>query len=252
MARCASLEQHLLGCAGCRAALARHADETVLERGWAGVVDALDQPRARPLERVLSRCGLPAADARVAATASRARSAWLAACTIGVAFALALPRPGDRLAPWFLVLAPLVPLTGVSVAYGRGTDPTYEIAAAAPISKLRLVLLRSLLVLPFTALVLLAGGSVLPGGLGMSALWLLPALGLVALTLAVEPWLGAGPAAAGIAVAWVGTAATVARMTGSVLATFGVAGQMTSLLTVLAAVTVVAVRRGELVSRRHS
>ena len=128
----------------------------------------------------------------------------------------------------------------------------YEIVVAAPISKLRLVLLRSLLVLPFTALVLFAGGSVLPGGLGTSALWLLPALALVALTLAAEPWVGAGPAATAVAFAWVGTAVTVARTTGSVLAAFGVVGQITSLLTMLAATIVVVMGRGELVSRRYS
>jgi Putative zinc-finger len=252
LARSASLEQHLVGCARCRAALAGHADSTVVESGWAGVVDALDQPRVRLLQRVLSRCGLSDSDARVAATASRARSAWLAACTVGVAFALALPRPGDRLAPWFLVLAPLVPLTGVSFAYGRGSDPTYEIAVAAPMSKLRLVLLRSLFVLPFTAVVLFAGGSVLPGGLGTSALWLLPALAMVALTLAAEPWVGVGRAAAAVAFAWVGIAGTVAQASGSVLTAFGVTGQITSILAVLAAAAVVLVRRSERASRRYS
>lgn len=250
LARCVSVEQHVLRCVECRAAVAPRADTAVLDRGWAGVVDMLDQPRMRLFERALRRCGLPAADARVAAAASVARQSWLIATAIGIAFALAFPRPGDRLAPWFLVLAPLVPLTGVAVAYGRDIDPMYEIVTAAPVAKLRLVLLRSLLVLPFTVLVLLAGGSVLPGGLAMSALWLLPAFGLVALTLAVEPWFGGLTGAAGVAVAWVGVVVTVGRMTGSVLHAFGAPGQAVSGLVLFVAAAVIAVGGGEPASRR--
>jgi hypothetical protein len=144
----------------------------------------------------------------------------------------------------------LVPVTGVAVAYGRDTDPMYEIVAAAPVAKLRLVLLRSLLVLPFTVLVVFVGGLILPGGLAVSALWLLPALGLVGLTLAVEPWLGALPAAAGVALAWVIIVATTVRATGSVLSAFGPLGQILSAFALLAAVMVIATSRGEPKSRR--
>ena len=46
----------------------------------------------------------------------------------------------------FLALAPLLPLAGVAAAFGAALDPTYEIGLAAPLSAVRLLLLRTVAV----------------------------------------------------------------------------------------------------------
>ncbi|MEV6493889.1 zf-HC2 domain-containing protein [Actinoplanes sp. NPDC051633] len=241
-ARSASVDQHLLGCDRCRAAIAAEADRPLLERVWLDTVDVLDRPPVSAAERILTIAGLPPAAARLASKASRARRAWLWSCAVLAVFAFAAPRTAGWLITWFLVLAPLVPVTGVALAYGPDTDPMHEVVASAPYPRLRLILLRSLLVVPVTAVLVLVTGLTVPGGPRSSALWLLPGLALSAVTLALETRFGALPVATAVSLAWITFAVSAQVSTGSVLAAYGPVVQLTC-LTAVAVVALAALGR---------
>ncbi|MCA2216272.1 zf-HC2 domain-containing protein [Jidongwangia harbinensis] len=234
-ARAASVEQHLTGCASCRAAIAPHADAALIARAWAGTVDRLDRPRTSPFERLLIALGLSPSAARLATGASAARRAWVAGCVLVAGFAIAAREMDGPMALWFLTVAPLAPLTGVALAYGPGVFSMHEVVAAAPYPRLRLVLLRCLPVLPMTVLLLVVGGLVLPGTAG-AALWLLPGLALAALGLVAERLVGVQTAIGGLAALWMGGVASARITTGSVLGAFSPTVQLLSSAIVLGAV----------------
>ena len=233
-ARSASVEQHLTGCGRCRAAVQPYADEAVLRQAWADTVDTLDRPRVSLFERVLIWCGLPPTSARLAAGASAARRAWVFGCALVAVYAVLARDLDGRTATWFLSVAPLVPLTGVAVAYGPGSFPMHDLVVAAPYSELKLVLLRCLPVLPMTGVVLLAGSLILPDSVS-AVLWLLPGLALAALSLAAERYIGAAWSIAILALLWMGFVAGSRYSTGSSLAAFAPTVQVLSFLIVLAA-----------------
>jgi len=244
-ARAASIEQHLTGCARCRAAVATHADDALLARAWTEIADKLDRPRVSLFERALIGLGLSAPAARLAAGASAARRAWVIGCVLVAAFALLARDMQDlTVGTWFLSVAPLAPLTGVALAYGPGSFPMHDVVAAAPYPRLRLILLRCLPVLPMTVLLMVVGGAVLPYT-AQAALWLLPGLALAASSLAAEPLVGAGPSVAGPATLWIAYVVASRFATGSALSAFSAPVQLLSLVIVVAAaaVTVVLTRR---------
>jgi hypothetical protein len=236
VARSASVEQHLLGCGRCRAGIAAVADRPLLDRVWADTVDLLDRPPVSAGERILVAAGLAPSPARLASKAPRAHRAWLWSCALLAVFAFAAPRTEGWLIMWFLVLAPLVPVTGVALAYGPDTDPMHEVVVAAPYPRLRLILLRSLLVVPVTGALVLVTGLTVPDGPRSSALWLLPGLALSAVTLALEARFGALPVAAALSLAWVGFAVAARVSTGTVLTAYGPVVQLVCLTAVVAVV----------------
>jgi hypothetical protein len=241
-ARAASVEQHLTGCARCRAAVAPHADPALLGRAWAEIADRMDRPRMSLFERTLIGLGLSAPAARLAAGASAARRAWVIGCVLVAAFALLARDMQDlTVGMWFLAVAPLAPLTGVALAYGPGAFPMHDVVAAAPYPRLRLILLRCLPVLPMTVLLMVVGGAVLPYA-AQAALWLLPGLALAAVSLAAEPLVGASPSIAGLAALWIGYVVASRVATGSALSAFSLAVQLLSLVIVLAAAAVTVLR----------
>lgn len=240
LARTTSVEQHLLGCGRCRAAVAGVADRPLLDRVWADTVDVLDRPRASVGERILAALGLAPRAARLASVASNAHRAWLWSCALLAAFAFAAPRTDGRLTTLFLVLAPLVPVSGVALAYGPDTDRMHEVVAATPYPRLRLILLRSLLVVPVTGALLLVTGFTVPGGPRASALWLLPGLALSAITLALETRFGALRVGAALSLAWIVFAAGARAGTGSVLNAYGPVVQLVCLTAVVTVVAYVA------------
>ena len=193
-----SLENHVLGCSRCRTALGRFAERERLQRGKEAVVDSINSPRRGPFEALLVRAGITDTTARLVAATPSLRVSWFAAVTVALGFAVVAANQSHSGLLIFLVVAPLLPVIGVAAAFGPGVDPTYEIGLAAPLSSLRLLLLRGGAVL--TATIALAGiaGLALPGS-EWTAAWLLPALGLtlgsVALSSVIPPlhaarWVG--------------------------------------------------------------
>jgi hypothetical protein len=198
----ASVEQHLLTCADCRARVTPAAAPLDLDVVWTRIRDDLELPQASALERALTRLRLPASDAKLIATAPALRSAWLTALLLAVLFPLAATAwSGSRITDLFLLLAPLVPVAGVAFSYSDYVESALEQEAAAPYSTLRLVLLRSLAVLVVCVPLLLLAGAFVPGD--VTYLWLLPALGFTAAVLALSTWMEPTRPAAAVALLWV-------------------------------------------------
>lgn len=209
-----SLEAHVVVCAVCRERIAVHAPASRLDANWDSVVAALDAPAPGLIERLLARAGVRASTARLLTATPTLRLSWLSSMALALAFAaVAATRPGG--APLlFLALAPLVPVAAVSVAFTRALDPSSEVVEATPLAGLRLLLLRTVASLA-PAVALAAATALAVGDVGRSsAMWLLPALALSALSLlasAVVPVATAAAVLGGLWATGVVTAEAVAR-----------------------------------------
>jgi len=204
-AHASSVEQHVLRCVACRTrvnALVTVSGTSMLDDVWIRVADDLQSPRPPVTERVLTRIGLAADDALLLWSAPAFKAPWLAATVATLAFAtLAASINDQRGLMFFLIVAPLLPVAGVALAYGPMADPAFEVAAATPYSALRLVLLRTVAVLATTLPLAVAAGLLLPWtGLGVA--WLAPSLACVAATLAASTWVTVSRAAVCVGVLW--------------------------------------------------
>lgn len=205
-ARSASVEAHLTGCESCRSALreavsavpalaGRHADS------WAALTDRVDQPGLTWFERVLVRCGVREATARVIAASELTGRAWVAGFAVLVVATVFSTIASEAIGvATFLLLVPVLPVPAVALAYGSRGELAYELAVVAPYSSARRLLLRTLTALavslPVAAFLSLAVPEVQP------VLWLLPAVALTLLTLAAITFVRPLYAAAGVATAW--------------------------------------------------
>lgn len=206
-ATASAIEAHLMSCASCRAELADVAssahDGLVNQQSvWDGVLDRVDRPTRSITERLLGVMRVRPDTAKLLATTPALRLAWLAAVVFVAAFAVAAGRiDGDG--PWLLlVIAPLLPVAGVATAYGPALDPTHEIGVAAPLSGLRLTLLRTLAVIATTMPLLAVAALVAPGGGWAVFGWVLPSFALVAITLALSTALPPERAGVAVGVGW--------------------------------------------------
>jgi len=199
----ASLEQHLTGCADCRARMATHVEIAPLEMVWSRVREQVQAPSPSLVERLLTGLGLSAPDARIVAAAPSLRTSWLLGLAVTLGFVgLGTANGGTRGLAFFLLVAPLVPVAGVAFAYGPDVDPSYEVGVAVPYSAARLLLLRSAAVLA-TSLPLVLGASLLVPALSLSAVtWLFPALAFTVVVLAASTWIRPTVAAVSLGIAW--------------------------------------------------
>jgi hypothetical protein len=221
----ASAEAHLLACAGCRAALAPQVDRGRVEAIWAEVVDRVDAPRPGPVERLLLWLRVSGETARLVAATPTLRAPWLTAIVGVLVFAVVGAHSAEHWLPAFLVVAPLVPLAGVAVAFASGLDPTHEVGLAAPYPGLRLLLIRTAAVLAVTVPLALGAGLALPTRTWMAAAWLLPAAGLTSTAMALTGRLRPVVAVGAVAAGWVVLTAP-ALVTGETGAIFGAPAQL--------------------------
>ncbi len=234
----ASIEAHLLGCARCRDQLSQAVPIDRLASLRARIEDRVDVLELSRLERLLIRLRMQEADVRALLAAPALRAAWcvavLAAIGLGLLVLLGSKDP-DAL---FLLLAPLLPVCTTAVAYAPALDPALPHVAATPYSTTRLLLARSLAV-GVTAFV--GTGAValaLPGRDLASVVWLLPAIALTLVALALSPRVGAAWAAALVGSAWVSFVMLMQREGVSVVAALGLAGQLVAGLLTAAALAV--------------
>ncbi len=171
----ASVEQHLLTCARCRARV-NTASTAVnfavvdLAAVWDRTRDAVEVPRPSVFERLLRAAGLPAHEARLVAVASAFRGVWLVGVAAVLAFAALAAVIGHDSGLWFfLAVAPLTPIAVLALA------------------------------LPAVLLF----GLVVPGEAPVA--WLLPAVGFVAVVLAASTWVSPLNAAMAVSAAWLMT-----------------------------------------------
>jgi hypothetical protein len=183
----ASVEQHVMACAQCRAALAPAVEAPRLDRVWGEVLEQVQAPPSGLLERLLRRLGLSECTARLIALTPSLRGGWLTGVVVVLALALTAAHSGRHGIAVFLALAPLLPMAGGAVAFGRATDPAYDVVDAAPYDAFRLLAVRAAAVVATTLALAIPAALLLPGSWWVSVGWLLPALALAVATLALAP-----------------------------------------------------------------
>ncbi|MYW65761.1 zf-HC2 domain-containing protein [Streptomyces sp. SID8379] len=202
---CWSVERHVEGCTACAMRVSHAA-----RAGAAAPV--LADVRAALLTDVRAPAPAPAPKTRRIgrlwwSVGPALRGPWLVALLVVAAGAVALAYGTgfDGARPLLLALAPVVPVAGVAVSFGRHADPLHEIAAATPRGGLRLVLVRTLAVLAASLPVLTAAGLLLPEPDGPApdpAAWLLPGLALTLAALALGGYIGCRAATALVGGGW--------------------------------------------------
>ena len=214
----------------------RGAAPSVWTATWSEVVDRVDSPPVSLLERVLTRAGMTESDARLVVSAPALRLAWVLSVVLVLLFSLvasSTPRFGPDV---FLLLAPILPVLGVGLAYGPWVDPSYESHAVGAL------LVRAADPAAHRSRAGRHGaprgrraGALLPGD-GTAVVWLLPAAALVAVTLALAAWVPPLTAAIGTSVVWVVALLSLWRYESSIDPVFDLTGQVAALVLIAVAV----------------
>jgi hypothetical protein len=221
-------------------------DQARIDANWRAITIELDAPTPGRLERLLRAAGLPGRVTRLVVATPALRRAWYLATGLAILIGLGATdaaKPRENLFV-LLLMAPLVPVLGVGLAYGAEADPAHEMTLATPMRGLRLLLTRAAAVLGFSTFWLLIAAILAPGRQPMAFAWLLPSLGLTLATLALMTAFRPRRAAAVTAVLWVLGVTWVRAGAADPLAPFGPAGQV--LMVLVAALSAVVV-----VARRH-
>jgi hypothetical protein len=199
----AAVETHLTGCAECRAEANRIVAEEALEPVWAGITTAISAPRLPLPLRLLAGLGVQHTDLVVLRASSAVFVSWalaVAGALIFVAIAGSLSTVEQQV--FYAAVAPLLPAMLVATAYDA-SDPTRELLAATPFSKLRVALLRTALAVAAALPVVVLMGVLVPGLEGQRGAWLLPSLTLTVVALVLLTWLAAPVTIGVLATCWV-------------------------------------------------
>lgn len=200
------VDEHLGGCAACRAELAqwrtvragvRRAEPAAVTPPARIVAAVLEQARASTetggsdarqwiaLQLLRAQLGLVAA-----------RVWWASALVMAVGFAIAAAGTDRSAGVVVSLVAPVVAAVGVAALYGPEVDPSLELALSTATSPRSVLLARLTLVFGYDVLLALAGSVLLTGfGAGdglwwLIAQWLGPMALLSALSLAMSVWIG--------------------------------------------------------------
>ncbi len=219
-------------------------DPARVDRNWRAITIELDAPRPGRVERLLRFFGLPAHVTRLVVATPALRRAWFLATGLAILIGLGatdVDRPRENLFVLLLV-APLVPVLGVAMAYGTEADPAHEMAVATPLRGLRLILTRAAVVLAFSTFWLALAALIAPGRQPMAFAWLVPAVGLTTATVALMTFVRPRLAAAATTVVWVLGVLTTQASAADRLAAFTAPGQLV-MVAVTALALVVAIAR---------
>jgi hypothetical protein len=268
-----SVEAHIPDCPACREVLAARVDAAVLARNRSVVLARTGLPEPGRAGRALRRCGLPDHIGVLLAATPSLRRSWLAAvvavlaviigCTRLAAFVtttLATSMAHGTVvstvsnvgsASWgglvpFFVLAPLLPLAAVAGAFSPVLDPSWQLTAAAPVSKIWLLCVRSATVAAASLVPAALSGLALPGPGWLGAALLLPSLAICAAALALATIVRPAAAVAGVAASWIALVIAAAHATRAVATLGSPAGQAGAAAVVAAALTLFAARRNNI------
>ena len=246
-----SIEAHVSGCDECHRTVGALIDDPDrLAAVWEAVVDRVDSPRPRVFERFLVMVGVPEHLARLLGATPSLTVPWLVAVAgvLGFGLAMAWNSPGESLLDAraglfvFLLVAPLVPLAGVAVAFGPVVDPAYEVAVATPFHGFRLLLIRTVAVVATSLVMALVAALALPGAGLMAAAWIVPGLALAGVALALSTFVAPLIAGALSSTVWI-VGVSLAEAGPNTLVAFGWVGQLIAAAVLSAAVLLVMLRR---------
>ena len=198
----------------------------------------LDATRESRLARLLRRLGVPDLTVPLVTATPALRRSWFVSIGIALFFAVTAASNNegvgvDRISV-FLTLAPLLPLLGVALAFGRDVDPTHELVVAAPRDTFQVFLIRAVTVLTASSIVLLLSSLALPAGGAYRVAWLLPAVAITAISMALSARFDGRRVAAIVASAWIATVVIVVAAS-SVAAMFGPILQVASTVVIAGA-----------------
>lgn len=209
--RSASLERHVDTCAACRARVAPLV--TLPAPAWDAIRTEVESPRLPWIFRRLGALGVREPHSILLAASASLRTPWLIGSLVALGFAaLATGASGGAMLWPFLLVAPLVPVLGVAVAYDSADEPFESLAVSSPFGRPRLILLRAVGVLVTTLPAAVLLGLTLPGPGWVAVAWLGPALAMVLCTLAAAGFTGPRYAAALVTLAWVALVLTSHRL----------------------------------------
>ncbi|MGW3631279.1 zf-HC2 domain-containing protein [Streptomyces sp. NPDC005122] len=224
-----SLEKHLESCGSCAARASQatragaagpvlaHVRDALLDAVLDTVRQTARTPRPTPPlspstapASTVPRRARAAGGRLVRAAGPALRGAWSVAVLLVAVGALALAYGGrsDSARPLLLAVAPVVPVAGVALSYGRHADPLYELVATSPSGGLRLLLTRTAAVLAVSVPLLTAAGLLLPAAgphlpqAPTAAAWLLPGLALTLAALALSGYTGCRTGSAVVGGGW--------------------------------------------------
>lgn len=214
-----------------------------IEANWRAITFELDAPTPSRLERMLTRIGVSSGTARLVAATPALRRSWAAALAMVVLLGMfaAGERADDVTA--MLLLAPLVPVLGVALAYGPNVDPIHELGVATPMRGLRVLMIRAVTVLAIAVAVIAGTTLLVVENKFLAAVWLLPAFACTGLALSLMTVTSPRRAVAAVASGWAVLALSVQNATGEALDVFGLPAQVASLVVIGVATAVVTRRR---------
>ncbi len=244
-----SVEAHLPACAACRRVLTAELDQPRLLRNRSVLLTRLAMPAPGPAERVAGWCGVPSHVWRLLSMVPSLRRPWLAgvvlvlAASVGSARLLAATDSRAAALLPFLFLTPLLPLAGVAAAFHPSLDPSADLATAAPISGVWLFCVRSVAVIAASLGPIMLAALTLPGSTWLPLMVVLPALALSMLALAMTTIMGPLRAAVIAGAGWLAVVAGIGLAADSPAATYGRTVQALSLIVVIGAAALLAIRR---------
>lgn len=219
-----------------------------IDANWRAVQIELDAPRPGRVERLLRRVGLPDTLTRLLVATPSLRRAWFGSLALVIVVGLGAADAGDPRQGLFtmLLLAPLVPVLGVALAYGPGADPAHEIALASPMRGVRLLLVRTAMVVGLALAALGAATLLAPEPSWFALGWLLPALASTSTALALCTYMAPRRAGWVTAISWVALVVVAAGAGNDRLTAFAPGGQAVAVAVAVVGVAVLTVRRDRL------
>jgi hypothetical protein len=219
-------------------------EQSRIEANRRAVSADLDAPRASPMERLLRFVRVPRHVARLVVATPSLRRAWYLSIGVAVLVGLGSATPDDRASLFpLLVLAPLVPVLGVALAYGPAADPSHEVQLATPIKGLRLVTIRAMTVLIMSMALIVLLTVLNANARPMAAAWLLPGIAVTWASLGAMTSAPPRRATAAVGAGWLVAVLVVRVAADDPLAAFGAVGQFIAIAVALVGMAVSVVRR---------
>ena len=219
-------------------------DGARLQANWRAIEVELDAPRPSRTERALRRVGVSSRASRLVVATPALRRAWYLAIAGAVFIALSAADPAAprRSMLVFLTVAPLLGVLGVAMAYGPAADPAHELQLATPMRGLRVLAIRTFVVLTTSAAAVTPFTLLNDVTRPFAIVWFLPALAVTGTSLALMTAMPPRRAVVASAIAWC-VVVLLSQLGDDPLLAFGLAGQIAAIVVSLVATTVIVARR---------